>query len=168
MQRKLQSKIEALNIVKRQMEQYRIERDQFKLMAETLQLRYSAIKKSLNDAQSMDYGNVYSRLGDTSTIATMVNETREKNIALNTEVEALRQRVDELQGDVRVLRDKLAITAKSAHIIGGSIDSTDFSKKEKFELIAQMEALKKKVRHGSGYNSGFIENIVHDVSRILK
>lgn len=143
----MQSKVEALNIVKRQMEQYRTERDQFKLMAETLQLRYSAIKRSLNEAHSVDY-TVESGLGSTSTVATMVSETREKNIALNTEVEALRQRVDELQGDVRVLRDKLAIRVKCGERAGSIVselsDGGDFSKKEKSELIAQLEILKKK------------------------
>lgn len=144
MQRKLQSKIEALNIVKRQMEQYRVERDQFKLMAETLQLRYSAIKKSLNDSQSMDYGI---QLGQASSVASMVSETREKNIALNTEVEALRQRVDELQGDVDVLRRKLVSKVKQERSNSGSeaSENGDFSTKEKFELIAQLETIKKKV-----------------------
>lgn len=135
------------------MEQYRIERDQFKLMAETLQLRYSTMKKSLNDAQLMDYGMAQLRMGnDTGSVTTMVSETREKNIALNTEVEALRQRVDELEGDVRMLRGKLAAapksTARSNSIGGASSDgggSSDFSRNEKFELIAQLEALKKKV-----------------------
>lgn len=143
MQRKLQSKVEALSIVKRQMEQFRIERDQFKLMAETLQMRYSAMKRSLNDAHSVGYS-----LGETSHVATMVNETREKNIALNTEVEALRQRVEELDGDVKVLRGKLATTMKSvgrSRSIGDSSDGGYFSQKEKSELIAQLESLKKKV-----------------------
>lgn len=144
MQRKLQSKVEALNIVKRQMEQYRVERDQFKLMAETLQLRYSAIKKSLNDSQSMDYGI---QLGQASSVASMVSETREKNIALNTEVEALRQRVDELQGDVDVLRRKLVSKVKQerSNSCSEASENGDFSTKEKFELIAQLEAIKKKV-----------------------
>lgn len=137
--------MEALNIVKRQMEQYRMERDQFKLMAETLQLRYSAIKKSLNDAQSMDYGI---QLGQASSVASMVSETREKNIALNTEVEALRQRVDELEGDADMLRKKLSNKVKQERSNSGSeaSENGDLSMKEKFELIAQLEALKKKVR----------------------
>lgn len=130
------------------MEQYRTERDQFKLMAETLQLRYSAIKRSLNEAHSVDY-TVGAGLGGTSTVATMVSETREKNIALNTEVEALRQRVDELQGDVRVLRDKLAMRTKQGERAGSIVselsDGGDFSKIDKSELIAQLETLKKKV-----------------------
>lgn len=145
MQRKLQSKIEALNIVKKQMEQYRTERDQFKLMAETLQFRYSAIKKSLNDAQSVDFGI---RIGETSCVASIVSETREKNIALNTEVEAFRQRVEELQGDVQILREKLANKTKQCdRSNSGSAASErgDFSMKGKFDLISQMEMLKKKV-----------------------
>lgn len=147
MQRKLQSKVEALNIVKRQMEQFRIERDQFKLMAETLQLRYSAIKKSLNDAHSFDY-DIPLGLGGSSSVAAMVSETREKNIALNTEVEALRQRVEELQGDVKMLRDKLSNRERQAERAGSKGDLSengDFSKKEKSELIAHLEKLKKKV-----------------------
>ena len=142
--RKLQSKVEALKIVKKQMEHYRTERDQFKLMAETLQLRYSAMKKSLNETNYLDYFVP----GESSNgIATLVNETREKNMALTTQVEAYKQRVEELQGDIKVLRTKAEKGRKRESSTGSSIASGDctFCKNEKSELIAQLESLKKKV-----------------------
>lgn len=47
--RKLQSKAEALLILSKELDQCRTERDQFKLMAEQLQDRYSVLKKKSHD-----------------------------------------------------------------------------------------------------------------------
>jgi hypothetical protein len=49
LRRKLQSKAEALLILSKELDQCRTERDQFKLMAEQLQDRYSMLKKKSHD-----------------------------------------------------------------------------------------------------------------------
>ncbi|KAH8417867.1 hypothetical protein KR222_007412, partial [Zaprionus bogoriensis] len=104
--RKLQSKIEALRILRQELEQFRVERDQYKLMAETLQLRYSAMKRS---SELLAGGsNACGALSQNSSLAAMLHETRELNLKLNTEVEALRQRLGELQGDMKLLRESEA------------------------------------------------------------
>ncbi|XP_001654084.2 coiled-coil domain-containing protein 149 [Aedes aegypti] len=143
--RKLQSKVEALKIMRNELEKYRSERDQFKLMAETLQMRYSAMKSSLNSPEFQAAG-----FGNSSAVSLLVNQTRERNISLSTEVEALRQRVHELEGDIDVLRTK-NFDLQAAFNKMKSTEETKLKDRkgivwdeEKSKLIAQMETLKKK------------------------
>lgn len=135
--RKLQSKIEALNILKKELEKYELERDQFKLMAETLQMRYSAMKSSLEEQESngLDWSGG-------SSVRAILTETRQKNIALQSEVDTLRQRLSELDGDIRLLRKK---NLDLSHLSQMSvITATDSSwNNEKSNFIAQLECLKK-------------------------
>lgn len=113
-------------------------------MAETLQMRYSAMKKSLNT----DYDNM-----DRSKVGALLNETREQNIALNTEVENLRQKVMELQGDLKALRSQnqkcncSTINRKLSVGSGfGELEKRELEwNEEKSKLILQMENMKKKV-----------------------
>lgn len=143
--RKLQSKVEALKIMRNEMEKYRSERDQFKLMAETLQMRYSAIKNSLNSPELQA-----ACFGHSSAVNVIINQTRERNMSLSTEVEALKQRVHELEGDVKVLRTKNAELQASCQKLksGGSVKLTANGdalwQEEKSKLISQMESIKKK------------------------
>lgn len=137
--------MEALKIMRNELEKYRSERDQFKLMAETLQMRYSAIKSSLNSAELQAAG-----FGHGSAVSLIVNQTRERNLSLTTEVEALRQRVHELEGDIKVLRTKnsdLKTTCrklKSSEQVKLNANGDILWQEEKSKLIAQMEGIKKK------------------------
>nr|CAD7200033.1 unnamed protein product [Timema douglasi] len=54
LRRKLQSKVEAVLILSKELDHYRTERDQFKLMAEQLQDRYTALKKISHNMQEPD------------------------------------------------------------------------------------------------------------------
>ncbi|XP_055641284.1 coiled-coil domain-containing protein 149 [Toxorhynchites rutilus septentrionalis] len=143
--RKLQSKVEALKIMRNELEKYRSERDQFKLMAETLQMRYSAIKNSLNSPELQVAG-----LSHSSAVGLIVNQTRERNISLTTEVETLRQRVHELEGDTKVLRIKNADLQATCNRLKSSdemkLNASGDSvwQVQKSKLISQMEGLKKK------------------------
>ncbi|XP_053695764.1 coiled-coil domain-containing protein 149 [Sabethes cyaneus] len=143
--RKLQSKVEALKIMKNEMEKFRSERDQFKVMAETLQMRYTALKNSVNGPELQETG-----LGHNSAVSLIVNQTRQHNMSLSTEVEALRQRILELEGDIKVLRTKntdlqaICSKFKSAEDMILKENGTTFFQKEKSKLICQMEKLKKK------------------------
>jgi hypothetical protein len=143
--RKLVSKNEALKIMRAEVERFRTERDQFKLMAETVQIRYKAMKSSL---ESSEYSDTFGT--SSNTLGFLLNQTREKNLALQTETETLRQKLHELQGDIKLLRSRnLEMTkllkakeAKSKHQ-----DSDELQKQwneEKSKLIDQLEGLKKK------------------------
>lgn len=127
--------------MRKELERFRTERDQFKLMAETLQVRYSAIKKSLNSSGDFNYDST-----NRSSAALILNETKEKNIALSTEVEALKEKLNEIQGDMKLLRIKnnefcIQQTKSSQNI---EVSNIAFSNSEKASFIAQLEMLKKK------------------------
>lgn len=130
-----------------ELERFRTERDQFKLMAETIQMRYSAIKSSLENSGS-DLGIE----GTSSTLGYLLNQSREKNMALQTETEALRQKLNELQGDIKLLRDKNVdmskiIKSKTAPKDLESDEAQRAWNEEKSKLIDQLEGLKKKNAH---------------------
>ncbi|XP_062121476.1 LOW QUALITY PROTEIN: coiled-coil domain-containing protein 149 [Drosophila sulfurigaster albostrigata] len=144
--RKLQSKVEALRILRQELEQFRVERDQYKLMAETLQLRYSAMKR--NSELLAVNGNACGALSENSSLAALLHETRELNLKLNTEVEALKQRLNELQGDVELLREREA-TSKSrlqAMVCENAAHNKEELqwKRERANFICHLENLKKK------------------------
>lgn len=127
-----------------ELERFRTERDQFKIMAETLQLRYSAIKNSLENVDGD-----FAFEGASTTLGFLLNQSREKNIALQTETETLRQKVHELQGDIKLLRSKhaemtKAIKAKPCQINGENEETLKAWHEEKSKLIDQLEGLKKK------------------------
>ncbi|XP_054736268.1 coiled-coil domain-containing protein 149-B [Anastrepha obliqua] len=140
--RKLMSKVEALRILRKELEQFRTERDQFKLMAETLQLRYSAITRN------NDYSNCLGLDGNKTSVASILHETRERNIKLTTEVESLKQKLNELQGDIELLRSS-AKEGKMEKPQGEVAVETNNSealqwKEERSNFICHLENLKKK------------------------
>lgn len=126
-----------------ELERFRTERDQFKIMAETIQMRYSAIKNSLENSEN-DNGFE----GTSSTLGFLINQSREKNIALQTETETLRQKLHELQGDIKLLRNKNTEMSKVVKIKSTSSESVNEEERktwneEKSKLIDQLEGLKK-------------------------
>jgi len=129
-----------------ELERFRTERDQFKLMAETIQLRYTTIKNSLENSEgSVGFGD-----GSSSTLGYLLNQTREKNMSLQTEIETLRQKHQELQGDLKMLRNKnldmsRVLKTKAAQDKHPEDDARlKVWNDEKSKLIAQLEMLKKK------------------------
>ncbi|XP_011208174.2 uncharacterized protein C149b isoform X1 [Bactrocera dorsalis] len=140
--RKLMSKVEALRIIRKELEQFRTERDQFKLMAETLQLRYSALTRNNG------YSGCVSIDGNKSSVASILHETRERNIKLTTEVESLKQKLSELRGDIELLRS----SSKEGNCEKTQMDMADDTnnsealqwKKERSSFICHLENLKKK------------------------
>lgn len=127
-----------------ELERFRSERDQFKLMAETIQMRYSAIKSSLENSES-DVGFE----GTSSTLGFMLNQSREKNMALQTETEILRQKLNELQGDIKLLRNKNVEMSKNlkAKLPTNNVNTEETMKawnEDKSKMIDQLEGLKKK------------------------
>jgi Uncharacterized coiled-coil protein (DUF2353) len=130
-----------------ELERFRTERDQFKLMAETIQMRFQTIKSSLESS-----GNESGIEGSSSTLGYLLNQSRKKNMALQTETEALRQKVNELQGDTKLLRNKNVEMSKviKAKTVPKDLESGEALKAwsvEKSKLIDQLEGLKKKNAH---------------------
>ncbi|XP_034663089.1 coiled-coil domain-containing protein 149 [Drosophila subobscura] len=144
--RKLQSKVEALRILRQELEQFRVERDQYKLMAETLQLRYSALKR--NSELGSVAGNGCGPLSQNSSLAALLHETREQNLKLNTEVEGLRQRLNELQGDMELLREteasnKSRVQAMASENAARNKEELQW-RRERANFICHLENLKKR------------------------
>lgn len=159
--RKLQSKMEALRILRKELEKFRTERDQFKLMAETLQLRYAALRRnSLSDMGGFnsDTSGVPGSSSKTS-VAKILHESRERNIKLTTEVEALKQKLSEVQGDIEILRgcqktapENVKRTPKTKDCIKDELALNVCTKEmimqwkqERSNFICHLEQLKKKV-----------------------
>lgn len=171
LQRKLQSKTEALHILRQQLEQFRSERDQFKLMAETLQLRYHGCRRyNYNDVRfsnekcdpdSKQGGGGGSMMRNNNMVSNILHDTREQNIRLTMEIELLKQKIFELKGDLDVLRlqrpytktedGSSSLQSRSSEGSGSesgsnSTDHQSFDnwKKERSHLISQLEHLKQK------------------------
>jgi Uncharacterized coiled-coil protein (DUF2353) len=128
-----------------EVERYRSERDQFKLMAETIQMRYSAMKNSLeNSGQDDGFGS------SNATLGFLLNQTREKNMTLQTEIETLRQKLHESQGDTQLLRAKnleMSKVLKAKEVSSKEKTICEMQRvwnEEKAKLIDQLENLKKK------------------------
>lgn len=131
-----------------ELERFRTERDQFKIMAETIQMRYSVLKNSLEQNAGSDVGFE----GSSSKLGFLLNQSREKNMTLQTETETLRQKLSELQGDIKLLRSKnleMSKVAKAKSTKSDSANEEAFKawNEEKSKLIDQLEGLKKKNAH---------------------
>ncbi|XP_018366716.1 PREDICTED: coiled-coil domain-containing protein 149 isoform X1 [Trachymyrmex cornetzi] len=98
LKRKLQMKSEALMLLSKEMDQNRIERDQFKLMAEQIQERFLHLKKQMCDMKELNSFNDDFRTLD------LLTEAREQNKCLRLQVETLRQKLTDAEGDIKVLR----------------------------------------------------------------
>ncbi|KAG8240453.1 hypothetical protein J437_LFUL003167, partial [Ladona fulva] len=142
LRRKLQSKAEALLILSKELDQFRTERDQFKLMAEQLQDRCATLKKRYHN-KGYSSLSVYTGGVDTEhsgySMAQLLGETTEKNKALRIELEDVRQRLRDAQGDVKVLRMQLA-QMRTCTVP----ESDSFPSRQREELLQKLEALNAK------------------------
>ncbi|XP_025075231.1 coiled-coil domain-containing protein 149 isoform X2 [Pogonomyrmex barbatus] len=97
---KLQMKSEALMLLSQKMDQCRTQRDQFKLMAEQIQERFLHLKKQICDTKELNrYG-----LDDDFRTLDLLAEAREQNKCLKLQVETLRQKLTDAEGDIKALR----------------------------------------------------------------
>ncbi|XP_076239169.1 coiled-coil domain-containing protein 149-like [Calliopsis andreniformis] len=93
-------KSENLTNLKEELVQYKLQRDQFKLMAEQTQERFLQLKKQISDTQ--DSSGCYN-LNDHLKTLDLLTETREQNKCLKLQVETLRQKLRDIQRDAAVL-----------------------------------------------------------------
>ncbi|KAH9499153.1 hypothetical protein Btru_004265 [Bulinus truncatus] len=140
--RKLESKCEALLILSRELDQCRSERDQFKLMAEQLRDRYQMVKRQLTGDVPMSATieidpKTYSNI-QTQTLARMLFDTKEANKSLKFELDDLRQKLQDAEGDIKLLREQIARSRVGTTDEG--LNTRHFPAHEREELVRQLEA----------------------------
>ncbi|XP_063984792.1 coiled-coil domain-containing protein 149 [Diachasmimorpha longicaudata] len=97
---KAEVRSEALVALSQELEQCRKQRDQFKMMAEKIQERFWCYKRQVTDSKEL---RKYTLDGDYK-MMDLVAELREQNKCLKLQVETLRQKLGDAQGDIKVLR----------------------------------------------------------------
>ncbi|KAF7406213.1 hypothetical protein HZH68_005582 [Vespula germanica] len=130
--RKLQAKSQALSLLNQELDQCKVQRDQFKLMAEQIQERFINLKKQMNDAKELNGYNVDSDFRTLDLLA----ESREQNKCLRLQVEMLRQKLGDVQGDIKLLRTNNNRSSKEQQ-------ETQYTSAihQKEEMIEQLEKL---------------------------
>ncbi|RLU24609.1 hypothetical protein DMN91_002698 [Ooceraea biroi] len=101
LRKKLQVKSDALVVLSQELNQYKIQRDQFKLMAEKIQERFLHLKKQMCDTKE---SNKCDSLENNFRTLDLLTEAREQNKCLRLQVETLRQRLMDAEGDIKALR----------------------------------------------------------------
>ncbi|CAD0201805.1 unnamed protein product [Chrysodeixis includens] len=141
---KLQSKIDALSIMNRELDKCSMERDRYKVLVEQLTCKKTAPVKS-----SLDPNNVAYRLTPTNTIrgGEMLAKTQDLNNMLKLEVETLKSKLDEATGDILALRKQLQKReGPNEEVSGNKKLSTIFtySHKDYEQLVIELEKFQKK------------------------
>ncbi|XP_054003587.1 coiled-coil domain-containing protein 149 isoform X1 [Hylaeus anthracinus] len=99
--KRLQMKSEEFTALHRELVQCRLQRDQFKLMTEQMQERFVQLKRQINNIQESkgcyNFEDYFKTLD-------LLTETREQNKCLKLQVDTLRQKLGDAQGDVKALR----------------------------------------------------------------
>nr|KAG5698069.1 hypothetical protein BaRGS_016717 [Batillaria attramentaria] len=143
---KLESKCEALLILSRELSECRSERDQFKLMAEQLRERYQVLKRQLaghrpmspshDSSSSVDLKQYASTQGQG--LAQVLMEYREQNKSLQFEVDDLKQKLQDAQGDIKLLREQIVRSRVGTTDEG--MNTRHFPAYEREDLVKQLEA----------------------------
>ncbi|CAH2084715.1 unnamed protein product [Euphydryas editha] len=130
---KLQSKIDALSIMTKELDKCSMERDRYKLLVE--QLKY---KKIIQDTSIRD------RFAPTNTISgsEILARTKEHNNMLKLEVETLKSKLDEANGDIFALRKQMQKALTSEEYNENKVLSTSITDYE--QSVQELEKIKKK------------------------
>ncbi|XP_032681411.1 coiled-coil domain-containing protein 149 [Odontomachus brunneus] len=133
LKRKLQMKSEALMLLSQELDQCRIQRDQFKLMAEQIQERFLHLKKQMCDTKEL---NRCYNLDDDFRTLDLLTEAREQNKCLRLQVETLRQKLGDAEGDIKALRmnnNRVSVEQQDVQVAP--------SMHQREEMIEQLEKL---------------------------
>ncbi|XP_074642187.1 coiled-coil domain-containing protein 149-like isoform X2 [Tubulanus polymorphus] len=149
-QRKLDSKCEALLILSGELDQCRSERDQFKLMAEQLRERYQDLKRQVT-GKSPGGGNNYSEPesnevdrygGKNENLSLRLYQCKDANKCLQFEVDDLKQKLNDAQGDIKLLREQIA--RQRVGTTDEGMNTRHFPAYEREDLVKQLEAKQEK------------------------
>ncbi|CAH0399784.1 unnamed protein product [Chilo suppressalis] len=137
---KLQSKIDALLIMSKELDKSSMERDRYKVLVEQLKYKKPTI---LNQNTS---SSIY-KFTPTNTVSSgdMLAKTRDQNNTLKLEVETLRSKLEEATGDIVALRKQLQRKTFTCENNPESRESTlGYSNKNFEESIEELEKIQKK------------------------
>ncbi|GAB1610228.1 coiled-coil domain-containing protein 149-like isoform X1 [Argonauta hians] len=144
--RKLDSKCEALLILSREMDQCRSERDQFKLMAEQLQERYQTLKRKMagKGVGGMPFygGEKPNSKTEGQNIHKLLCDSRDHSKSLQFEVDDMKQKLFDAQGDIKLLREQIA--RQRVGTTDEGINTRHFPAYEREDLVRQLETQKEK------------------------
>ncbi|KAG6448861.1 hypothetical protein O3G_MSEX005724 [Manduca sexta] len=139
---KLQSKIDALSIMNKELDKCSMERDRYKILVE--QLKY---KESVSIKRQDSNNGIY-KFTPTNTISggDMLAKTRDQNNMLKLEVEMLQNKLEEATGDITALRKQLHKKEYIDDFNGSKKSSNMFtcSNKDYEQLVQDLEKIKKK------------------------
>ncbi|XP_015911626.1 coiled-coil domain-containing protein 149 [Parasteatoda tepidariorum] len=142
---KLECKTDSLLILSQELEKCRSERDQYKLMADQIRDRYNALKRRI-EGWGPSLMEVYDVDGlkceKQKSLAQLLCELKEQNKILRYKNEDLRQRLDDTQGDVKILREEITKLSSDSGNEFWSSEFVPFSEKE--ALVTQLEIQKLK------------------------
>ncbi|GFS88299.1 coiled-coil domain-containing protein 149 [Nephila pilipes] len=142
---KLECKTDSLLILSQELERCRLERDQYKLMADQLRTRYSALKRRV-EGWGPSLMGVYDVDGlkceREKSLVQLLCELKDQNKFLKYEAEDLKQRLEDAHGDMKILRDELSKKNTDCFQEYLSPNFVPFSEKE--ALVKQLEVQKLK------------------------
>ncbi|GBP81816.1 Coiled-coil domain-containing protein 149 [Eumeta japonica] len=147
---KLQSKVEALTIMSRELDKCSMERDRFRLLVEQFKLKKNVI--------SHNYDGLYPyQLTTNKTVSggELLAFTREENNILKLEVESLRTKLEDATGDIDALRKQLQFSERNSTTANIS-DLQQYSDKDYESLVQDLERTQKKY-----------QQLMHDYQSIL-
>ncbi|KAF8770781.1 coiled-coil domain-containing protein 149-like isoform X1 [Argiope bruennichi] len=140
---KLECKTDSLLILSQELEKCRIERDQYKLMADQLRTRYSALKRRV-EGWGPSLMGVYDVDGlkceREKSLVQLLVELKDQNKFLKYEVEDLKQKLEDASGDMKILREELNKKNTDCFQEYLSPNFVPFSEKE--ALVKQLEIQK--------------------------
>lgn len=94
-------KSEAVILLTQELDKYRMQRDQFKLMAEQIQERFVQLKRQTSGSEETN--KCYDFVSDFTTVD-LLAEAKEQNKCLKLQVATLKQKLADAQRDIKVLR----------------------------------------------------------------
>ncbi|XP_037530836.1 coiled-coil domain-containing protein 149 [Nematolebias whitei] len=132
--RKLESKKEALLILSKELDTCQQERDQYQLMANQLRERHQALKKKYRELIDGDPSLPPEKRNQVN-LAQLLTDSREKSGHLSEEVQELKQRLVEAQGDNKLLR----MTITKQRLGDEEVGARHFPAHEREDLVRQLE-----------------------------
>ncbi|XP_075975177.1 coiled-coil domain-containing protein 149-like [Anticarsia gemmatalis] len=141
---KLQSKIDALSIMSRELDKSSMERDRYKVLVEQLMC-----KKTVPLRSSSESSNTVYRLTPTNTISggEMLAKTQDHNNMLKLEVETLKSKLEEATGDIIALRKQLQKRESVNDLTNGNKKLStifSYSNNDYEQLVNELEKIQKK------------------------
>uniref|UniRef100_A0A1A8AY41 Coiled-coil domain containing 149a n=1 Tax=Nothobranchius furzeri TaxID=105023 RepID=A0A1A8AY41_NOTFU len=132
--RKLESKKEALFILSKELDTCQQERDQYRLMANQLRERHQELKKKYGELIDGDSSLPPEKRNQVN-LGQLLRDSRERVKQLTGEVKDLTQRLDETQGDNKLLR----MTISRQRLGDEEVGVRHFPAHEREDLVSQLE-----------------------------